>query len=237
MKKISIIILMLAASLTLSAQRLGIMGGFQMTNAWILSANCDFNPKPGPGFTVGPIFEMNFSHRLGFDVAALYNMRYTSFDIDYKKRLDTDTTVHLARTHFYLDVPVHLNVNFPIKNALSMSLFFGPSFNVALHGQDIAWENTDQKKPVGYDTENLYGKDKGTENRYSRFQVSGELGLAVKYKAFEWRASYNTSINNITNFDRRTSFLWYVGLRQGQNKYLRDGNFKLTFAYMFDLRK
>lgn len=231
MKKFSIIILLLTATLTMSAQRLGIMGGFQMTNAWALAGKCEFNPKPGPGFTVGPIFEMSFSHRLGFDVAALYNMRHTSFDIDYEFR--PDTTVHLARTHFYLDVPVHLNVNFPVKNALSMALFFGPSFNVALHGEDIAWENTDQKKPVGYDNDKLYGKDQSTENRFNRFQVSGELGFAVKYKAFEWRASYNGSITNMTN----KTFLWYVGLRQGQNKYLRDGNFKLTFAYMFDLRK
>ncbi|MCQ2349435.1 MAG: PorT family protein [Paludibacteraceae bacterium] len=231
MKRISTIILLLTIVLSVSAQRLGIMGGFQMTNAYVLAGKCDFNAKPGPGFNFGAIYEMNLSHRLGFDVAVLYNMRHTSYDIDYE--FHSDTTVHLSSTHFFLDLPVHLDVNFPIKNSTTMTFFFGPSFNVALHGQDIAWENTDQKKPVGYDTENLYGKDKGTENRYSRFQVSGELGFAVKYKAFEWRASYNTSINNMTN----KSYLWYVGLRQGQYKYLRDGNFKVSFAYMFDLRK
>ncbi|MDO4190424.1 MAG: porin family protein [Bacteroidales bacterium] len=227
MKKIVLVILFIATTLTISAQRLGFMGGFQLTNAWALAGKCDFNAKPGPGFTVGALFEANVSHRLGIEVGALYNMRHTTFDIDYE--LHSDTTVHMARTLFYLDIPVHLYVNFPLKNATTMSLFFGPSINVGLHGQDIAWENTEQKKPVGYDKDELFGKD----NRLMRLQFSGELGLAVKHKAFEWRASYNASINNMT----QQSFLWYVGLRDGQNKYLRDGNFKLTFAYMFDLRK
>lgn len=226
MKKIIITICCLLGFGTISAQRLGMLGGIQMTNTWALAGKCEFNPHLGLGFTTGAIFDYNFSQRFGFEAGLLYNMRRTTFDIDYNH---AETTVHFRRTHFYLDIPLHLYVDFPMKKNVIWAFFAGPSVNVALHGKDIAWENTPQQKPVAMDNENIFGNDKRTY----RLQIAAGIGTAIKYTHFEWRLGYNVSLNNMTVKE----FLWFSGMTYAQNKYLRDGNLTFSFAYLFDLKR
>lgn len=229
MKKFLAIFLLLNLSITtMFAQRLGAVGGFQLTNTWPLVGGyaIDFNAKPGAGFHFGPLLEWDFSKHFGMDASILYGLKTMSFDMHYK---ENTIPVYMKRHLYTLDIPLHVYRYFSLKNGMVLTAFIGPSFEINLHGKDIAWESTELQKPVGLKTTDLIGKD----YRIPRFQLSGELGLSLRQNNYQLRASYAVGFLNQTQKD----FGWYFDLRTNQKKMLYDGVFKLSFAYLFDLNK
>lgn len=226
MKKFLISCCLSLVALALSAQRLGPVAGYQLTTPFPMTSRnvLNFNEQVGSGFHVGLLFDWDITNRWGVEASAVYNLRSSSYDLEYK----SDTTTHFSRQLYFLDIPVHAYVNFPMKK-WTLSLFAGPSFNIGLHGKDIAWQNTDMQKPVMLETDDIFGDD----GRLTRFEIAAELGLAAKYKNYEVRASYEVGLNNIAKQD----YAWTVGLPSTTTKRFQQGELKLSFAYLFYLGK
>jgi len=215
----------------ISAQRVGFIGGYQLTNPFPIvqieksGTRIDFNEKSGSGFHIGGYFDWDFHKRFGFDAQVLYAMRNYTFDIYYK----SDTTTHFIRNIFNFEIPLHIYANFHIKKGWFLSPFLGPSIAIGLHGKDIAWQNTEHQKPVDLQTKDLFGKD----NRINRFELAGEAGLMLKYKNYGARVSYSIGLTNLTT----KNYTFTTNYNSSLNKYLYNGVFKLSFVYVFDLRK
>ena len=227
MKKIFIIFSFTIICISISAQRLGFVGGYQLTTPFPIVAGkvIDFNEKSGSGFHVGGYFDWDFHKCFGLDAQILYAMRNIKFDMHYK----SDTTTIFKRNTFNFEIPLHVYANFHIKKGWFLSPFLGPSFAIGLHGKDIAWQNTEHQKPVDLQTKDLYGKD----NRMNRFEIAGEAGLMLKYKNYGARASYSLGLTNLTT----KKYAFTTSLPPNYNRYLFNGVFKLSFVYVFDLRK
>ncbi|MDR1591559.1 MAG: PorT family protein [Prevotellaceae bacterium] len=227
MKKICFLSLCIALVCGASAQRLGGIVGAQLTTPFpvVGGYNVDFNARSGAGFHAGALFEWDITGRFGVDVAAQYSLRSYSFNLHYT----SEPTTIFHRQLYYLDIPVHAYLRIPLSQGIVLAPFAGASFSLGLHGKDMAWLDNETQKPVGKETSELFGKDK----RLTRAEIAGDVGVALKYKNYQWRASYALGLNNLTKQD----FDWYIALNSKQSKYLFDGVFKLSFAYLFDLRK
>ncbi|MDR0830215.1 MAG: PorT family protein [Prevotellaceae bacterium] len=232
MKKLILISFLTLFCTVISAQRLGFIGGYQLTTPFPFSYNIyneqdvNFNAASGSGFHVGGYFDWNIKSGYGLDAQILYSMRTTKFNLHYL----SDTTTIFRRNIFSLEVPIHFFLNFPIKKGWTLSPYIGPSLTIGLHGKDIAWENTDREKPVDYQTSDLFDKDNG---RLMRFELAGQIGLTAKYRNYAIRTGYSMSLTNLAN----QKFNWTLPLPSKQKNYLFNGVFSLSFIYVFDLRK
>jgi len=227
MKKQLTIILLLLATLAASAQKLGFVGGPSLTYGALTVSDPEASLKPIPmaGLHVGMQFEMDVTNRWGFDAQVLYLLRTYRWNLSY-----TDVTPHtMDRLEGFFDVPFHFYVNFPMKkNHLVLTLFGGPVFTCGLHAHDWAYEQTELRRPITEKNEDMYDKDRG---RIVRCYIEGEVGLALKYKNYQGRLSYQHSFNNGT----KNSYLYTLPL--ADSPYLTTGDLRLSFAYLFDLRK
>ncbi|MDR3327868.1 MAG: PorT family protein [Prevotellaceae bacterium] len=226
MKKTIIITSLLILCTSLSAQRLGFIGGYQLTNSYAVvgGKTVDFNPKAGSGFHVGAYFDWTFKKNYGIDAQLVYALRNTKFDLHY----NSDTTIIFKRQIFNLELPVHIYANYRLGKDFVLSPFLGPSFNMGLHGKDIAWENTDYQKPVDMENKSLFDKD----SRINRFEVAGDIGVSLKYRNYAIRTLYSVGFTNLT----RKNFDWTLSLASNRNKYLFNRVFKISFVYVFDLK-
>ncbi len=208
------------------AQRLGGVASYQLTQSFQTTSDnlVDFNAKPGSGFAVGVWFDWDITRRWGLEVGATYNLRSANYDLHYQ----SDTSTIFKRQVYFLNIPVHAYVNFPFKK-WTLALYFGPSFNVGLHGKDIAWENTEIQKPVMLETENIFGED----GRLQRFEIGAEIGLNAKYRNFIWSIGYHQGFNNLVKND----YNWTFDLPTGTKKYVAMGEVKISFGYLFNLGK
>ena len=73
----------------------------------------------------------------------------------------------------------------------------------------------------------------GKEGRIVRCEIAAEIGMAFKYRNFQGRLSYQYGINNLT----KDNYLYTLPMTSGTKTYLTQGTLKLSFAYLFDLRK
>jgi len=228
MKKYLFLLILLLATLPASAQKLGFVGGPSMTYGALTTSDAEASLKPIPmaGLHVGMQFEMDVTNRWGFDAQVLYLLRTYRWDLGY-----TDLTPRrMERLEGFIDVPFHFYVNFPMKqNHLIMTLFGGPVFTCGLHAHDWAYELTELRRPLYEKQDEIYDKDNG---HIVRCYIEAEFGLALKYRNYQARISYQHSINNGT----KNSFTYTIPSLTTA-PYLTSGDLRISFAYLFDLRK
>lgn len=226
-RRFVILFLLSLLFLPLSAQKLGFVGGPSLTYGALTCKDdaASLKPLPMAGLHVGMQFEMDVTNRWGFDAQVLYLLRTYRWNLSYP-----DVVPHtMERLEGFLDVPLHFYVNFPMKqNHLVLTLFGGPVFTCGVHAHDWAYEQTEYRRPITELTQDIYDKDKG---RIVRCYIEAEVGLALKYKNYQGRISYQHSINNGTN----NGYLYTLPLSSAP--YLTTGDLRLSFAYLFDLRK
>lgn len=226
-RRFVILFLLILLFLPLSAQKLGFVGGPSLTYGALTCKDdaASLKPVPMAGLHVGMQFEMDVTNRWGFDAQILYLLRTYRWNLAYP-----DVIPHtMERLEGFLDVPFHFYVNFPMKqNHLVLTLFGGPVFTCGVHAHDWAYEQTEIRRPITEKTQDIYDKDKG---RIVRCYIEAEVGLALKYKNYQGRISYQHSINNGTN----NCYLYTLPLSSAP--YLTTGDLRLSFAYLFDLRK
>ena len=236
MKKIILAIILIAAPLVVSAQKLraGFIGGYQHTFPYAMVSGdvnkITFNPRSGMGIHVGGYLGWNFRSRLWLDVQLLYSMRSYRFDMQFNNDPKRTATTIFKRQVFYAELPLHLGYSFRIDDNISILPIVGASFSAALHGKDIAYEATELQKPMTLETENknLFDKD----GRMYRFGLSPEIGVDIRYKDWAVRPLYSVSINNIT----RQNFGWTYTLPSAQTKYLFNHVVRLSAIYMFKIQ-
>lgn len=231
-KIVFLFVVIIVGGLSVNAQKLGFIGGPSLNHGTIVSSDkqVSFISVPGGGLHVGLLFEMDVTNRWGFETAAMYELRTMRWNVDFANDTVDYTESTFKRQLGYLNVPFHFYVNFPMKNQMVMSLFGGPVFTCALHGEDWAWENTDMRKPVTYAREKIFDKDEG---RIARCEIAAELGLALKWKNIQGRLSYQYGFNNGTT----NKYTYTVPLSSKTVNYFTQGTLKLSVAYLFDLRK
>ena len=224
---IIIIVFAIVASLSVRAQKLGFVGGPSVTYGALTATDAEatLTPVPMAGLHVGMQFEMDVTNRWGFDAQVMYLLRTYRWNLTYP-----ETTPHrMERLAGFLDVPFHFYVNFPQKqNHLVLTLFGGPVFTCGLHAHDWAYERTQLRRPITEMDELLYDTDKG---HIVRCYIEAEVGLALKYKNYQGRVSYQHSINNGTNN------LYLYTLPLAKSPYFTTGDLRFSFVYLFDLRK
>lgn len=233
MKKLIIIIVaVLLATASLSAQKLGLVGGlsFDYGALSLKDPLARITSLPNAGMHVGLQFEMDVTNRWGFDAQVTYQLRNMRWHLGYD---DGETVTRtMDRMAGYLDVPFHFYVNFHTKGKYVLSIFAGPVFACGVHAHDWAWEQTDLRKPVAEgpnrELDQMFDKDKG---RIIRCQFALEAGLALKKGSFQGRISYQHSLNNNTLNN------YTYTLPTSVSPYMTEGQLKISFAYMFDLRK
>lgn len=229
MKRHYIIIFALFLALPSFGQKLGFVGGPSLTYGALTCPDkaAIMKPIPMAGLHVGLQFEMDVTNRWGFDAQVLYLLRTYRWNLSY-----TDVTPRtMDRLEGFLDVPFHFYVNFPLKrNHLVLTLFGGPVFTCGLHAHDWAFEQAGNRRPMTEKEEKMYDKDDG---RIVRCYIEAELGLALKYKNYQARLSYQHSINNGTN----NSYRYTLPVISKSSPYLTTGDLRISFAYLFDLRK
>lgn len=229
MKKLIVAICALACCATLSAQKLGFIAGPSLSYGIINSSDktASLSIMPSGGMHAGLLFEMDVTSRWGFDAAVMYEMRTMNWKMAYGDSIVPRT---FKRQLGYLNVPFHFYVNFHVQKQMTLSLFAGPVFTCGLHGEDWAWENTEQKKPVTYAREKIFDSDDG---RIVRCEFAAEIGLALKWNALQGRISYQHGVNNLT----KNNYRYTLPMSAQSTNYFTQGTVKLSVAYLFDLRK
>lgn len=217
----------------LQAQKLGFIAGLQLNYGNIISLDdyAKFQSIPNAGFHVGMMYEMDFTNRWGFDVAAMYEMRNMCWNMIYTEE-GNETSNKFHRQIGYFNVPANLFVYLTNNDKGALSLFGGPVFTCGLHARDLAYENAELHKPVTFMDEDMFSKDNG--GRIMRCEIALQLGFAYKWhNGFQVRASYQHSLNNGT----LNKYLYTLPMEYKSPTYFTQGQFKMTFVYLFDLRK
>lgn len=215
-----------------SAQKLGFVAGPQLDYGALSSRDplAQIVALPNAGLHAGLHFEMDITNRWGFEAQVAYQFRNMRWRLNYG---DGETIVRIMdRQAGNFVVPFHFYVNFHTKTKYVVSLFAGPVFSCGIHAHDWAWENTDLRKPVAespnIESKEIFEKDKGV---ITRCQIALEAGLAVKKGNFQGRISYQHSLNNSTANN------YTYTLVNTSSPYMTEGQLKLSFVYLFDLRK
>ena len=134
MKKI-LIVIALMASITASAQiKLGVKGGLNVTS---MSMNSEvFDASNRTGFFIGPTLKFTLPIvGLGVDVAALYDQR----DAKIKQETSSSSTTEETVSQKQIAIPVNLRYNIGLGETAGLFFFAGPQFgfNVGDKNQSI----------------------------------------------------------------------------------------------------
>ncbi len=233
MKRTALIVVLALCAMAAAAQRLGGVAGYQLS--WGFNSTTsdvvNFGATPGSGFLVGVLFDWDITNRWGIEAAATYNLRTTKYRLQLAEKQRLDTANIFKRQLYFLNIPVHAYVNFPFKK-WTLALYFGPSFNVGLHGKDIAWQDTEWQKPVMLEDDKIFGSK--NEGRLYRFEIGAEIGLRFKYRNYSWSMGYHHGFNNLAKDD---DFDWTLTLPANTKKRVTMGEFNVSFAYLFDLKR
>ena len=73
----------------------------------------------------------------------------------------------------------------------------------------------------------------GDDGRLYRFEIGAEIGLNAKYRNFIWSIGYHHGFNNLDKND----YQWTLDLPTGTKSYVTMGEVKVSFGYLFDLKK
>ena len=232
MKRFLLIAVFVLGVVAAQAQRLGGVAGYQLSFGFNSTTNdvVDFGATPGSGFLVGVLFDYDITNRWGIEAAATYNLRTTKYNLRLAEKNGLDTAHIFKRQLYFLNIPVHAYVNFPFKK-WTLALYFGPSFNVGLHGKDIAWEDTEWQKPVGLMEDKIFGSK--NEGRLYRFEIGAEVGLRAKYRNYSFSIGYHQGFNNLAKSD----YNWTFTLPTNTKKRIMMGELNFSVAYMFDLKR
>lgn len=226
--KLKTALLLLPFPSIVMAQKLGFVAGPSLDYGILskVESGAVVRPVPLPGLHAGMHFEYDVTNRWGFDIQVMYAMRTQRWVMSYPSMGSLERT--MDRLTGYLDVPFHFYVNVPLPARWVFNIFGGPVFTCGLHGHDWAFENTALRKPVNEAYEKIFDKDDG---RITRCEFALEAGFAFKCRAYQARISYQHSVNNSTH----KNFCYTLPLQSAP--YLTNGELKLSFVYLFDLRK
>lgn len=232
MRKIFSITLLIFSTLV-SAQKLGLQGGYAFTNAFVdinlSNSRFSYSSTPASGFTVGPIFSWDFYDHFGADAAIMATLRGANLRLQYNDK----TPIVFSRQNYYVEIPLHAYFRQKISN-VELQIYLGPSFNIGLDGWDYAFLDNDVQRPL-FDTKIDNEKIYGEYGSLKRFEFGVDAGVGAEWKNVQFKLRYQIGVNNISKNRGYPYGIQEIGT--GIKEGYRQGVFAFTVGYVFDLMK
>lgn len=183
MKKL-VLIALIASAGALSAQQFGVEAGYVTSKV--------NNDDPALGFQAGPVGSFDLIGPLGFE----YGIKYQLLTKDVPAMAGTTTY-----TGHFVEVPLNLNVNFPLTNDLNIFAFGGPNIDFGLLEQRVNVTNVFGSEVTT--TTNIYEVDANDDDLpdNSRFNLQLGVGGGIEYYNLKVKAGYNWGMNDLSNLD------------------------------------
>ncbi|MDD4490047.1 MAG: outer membrane beta-barrel protein [Paludibacter sp.] len=190
--KLFIFIMLFFAAVNLSAQKIGVEAGYihvtEETNA-----STAVYPSQVSGVRIGPVSETEIFTNVDFRYGVIYSYLMSTFD------------GAISGTNYYnahlIDVPLQLQLGFPVDNALKLFAFAGPNFNFGISQKTINITNIGSSEiKTTYDRYKADADDDGVYD-VNRFDLQVGLGAGAQYDNIQLRVGYNWGILDLNNRD------------------------------------
>lgn len=201
---------------TLSAQKIGIISGYNLTGLQQsnFGTSGDFNYLNG--FHLGAKLEMPLepnSDTYTLSIGALYEMRAGRYDIGWYKPYTTQT-----RFLYYAVFPIDINYRLPLTDNINFIALGGPRLNIGLAGL------TNQHYYMSTQAQSKDFSPFGSGSDMSRMDFSFGLGTGIEIERFQFLLGYDFPLTNSTNEG------------EGGPSVLKQHNFRFSIAYMINLK-
>lgn len=198
-------------SLNISAQHLGIVGGYTLTGLQQSNygVNGDFSQLYG--YHGGPKIELDMepnSDRFTLNLATLFEMRANRYDISWLKAGTSAETFI-----YYLYVPMDLMYKKTIAKNTKWLLYGGPRLNIGLFGF------TNKHYYLATTTQEKYTKPFGSDGSLSPMDYSAGIGTGLELGHFQFMFGYDFPLSNSS--------------KDPDLSQVRQHNFRASVAYSF----
>lgn len=212
-KIVGTLIIGLFLSNSLSAQKIGILAGYNLTGLQQSNygTSGDFNYLNG--FHIGVKLETKLepnSDKYTISIGAQYEMRANRYDIGWYKPYTTQT-----RFLYYAVIPIDVTYRYPISDNINLLAFGGPRLNIGLYGllnQHYYMSTQAQSKDYS---------PFGAGQAMNGLDFSFGLGTGIELERFQFLLGYDLPLTNSTN--------------EGDPSVLKQHNFRFSIAYMINL--
>ena len=180
-KTIVLMLMILLASVSLSAQKIGLTGGVAFANVTAKLEGVSVSAKMKPGFTMGVFTDIPVSSNFSFQPALNFVQKGSkSGDETYKDKLNYN----------YLEVPLNF-----IYNNSGFFIGAGPSTSFGISGKE---EFIDKQDPAN--SENTKVKFGSAEEEVKRCEFGANVLTGYQTAGgFMFSVNYNLGLNNIAN--------------------------------------
>lgn len=204
--KANLLLLMLfAATITLSAQKIYLEGGYLNSHRFgVLSPEDYFD-----GGRAGVIAEYDLKYNFGVQTGVLLNIGYASKVQRYGQE---DDSVKYTTWNIGLDIPVRLVYHQKLFWGISMFGFAGPNIQLGIY------QPQDVQASLSQTYQDLTGITSGKRDLYTyangvrRINLQLGAGGGFQWKQYILKGGYDWGINGLdkTGFDRMVHNNWHV---------------------------
>jgi hypothetical protein len=199
--KLLIFIMMISTAVSLSSQKIGVEAGYINATEETNGSTAIF-PAQVSGIRIGPVSEMEILNNVDFRYGVIYSYFMSIFD-------GTFSGTNYYHAHL-IDLPLQLQLSFPVDNTLNLFAFAGPNLNFGISQQSINITNigSSEIKTI-YDR---YKIDIDDDDVYdmNRFDLQLGFGAGAQYNNVQLRVGYNwgmVDLNNSENIDLKRNQL------------------------------
>ena len=199
--KLLIFILLFFTAVSLSSQKIGVEAGYINVTEETNGATAIF-PAQVSGIRIGPVSETELFTHVDFRYGVIYSYLMSTFD------------GAISGTNHYnahlIDLPLQLQLSFPVDNVLNLFAFAGPNLNFGISQQTINITNIGSSEiKTTYDRYKTETDDDGVYD-VNRFDLQLGLGAGAQYNNVQLRVGYNwglVDLNNRENIDLKRNQL------------------------------
>ncbi|MEA4984274.1 hypothetical protein SDC9_30948 [bioreactor metagenome] len=190
--KLFIFVMLFFTVVSLSAQKIGVEAGYVNVNE-VTNGSTAIFPAQVSGIRIGPVSETELFNNVDFRYGVVYSYLMSTFD------------GAISGTNHYnahlIDVPLQLQLGFPIDNSLKLFAFAGPNLNFGISQKTLNVTTIGSSEiKTTYDR---YKIDTDDDDVYdvNRFDLQLGLGAGAQYKNVQLRVGYNWGLLDLNNRD------------------------------------
>lgn len=185
-----IFIMLFSTAINLSAQNNGVEVGYIHVTEETNGSTAIF-PAQVSGIRIGPVSEMELFTNVDFRYGVIYSYLMSVFD------------GAISGTNYYnahlIDLPLQLQLNFRVDNALKLFAFAGPNLNFGMLQHTVNRTNVGSAEVKT--TYNRYKTDADDDGVYdvNRFDLQLGLGAGAQQNNVQLRVGYNWGLVDLNN--------------------------------------
>lgn len=205
--KTAFIILLIAGTTGVSAQKLGVeLGYLNPRRTGTAESTTNFR-----GIRIGGTAAFDLKYNFSLLTGALYQVVYA----DKIQNYTAGDSVRYKTWGHSIDIPLRVQYTYQIANYLKVFGFAGPNFNIGLFQPQTIQATFDKNSNLGV----LTGIESGNYDLYKRaliHRMNFQLGAGggIQFRNYQLKAGYDFGINSINAVD--TGSLrqggWYISL-------------------------